>query len=148
MIDAIRIADAVYFDTAPLIYFIEDNPEFADLLSPIIQAIDTGEKLGLSSYVTLIEVLVQPLRQSRPELAQEYRNELVGRASFRLCALDQRVAEEAARIRAVYRFKVPDAIQLATANVHGADVFVTNDGDLRRFPELPVVVLHDYARPG
>jgi predicted nucleic acid-binding protein len=55
------------------------------------------------------------------------------------------VAEGAARIRARYGFRTPDAIQLASAQVAGARVFVTNDVRLRSFAELPVVVLSDHV---
>ena len=143
MIEAIARAATVYFDTAPLIYLMEDRGAFADLVAPAVEAIDAGRKRGLSSYVTLIEILVKPLRANRPDLANQYRRLLLGQ--LHLYEVDARVAEEAAYIRAQYKLKVPDAIQLGTARVHGADVFVTNDRRLGRFAELPIVVLADHV---
>jgi predicted nucleic acid-binding protein len=59
--------------------------------------------------------------------------------------VNEAVAEEAARIRARYRFKTPDAIHLASAKLGGADLFVTNDDRLRQFLDLTVIVLRDYV---
>jgi predicted nucleic acid-binding protein len=96
--------------------------------------------------VTLAELLVIPIRESRPELARQYQDLLLGQPHFSLIPVERDVAERAAYIRATYKFKMPDAICLASALAHAADVFVTNDAKLRGFPELPVVVLKDHTR--
>ena len=144
MIEPLRRASAVCFDTAALIYFIERNPKYVGLAKPMFAAIDRGEKAGITSYITLLEVLVKPVLQRRNDLAEEYRQLLLGSPSLHLHAVDRKVAEEAARIRAAHNFKTPDAIQLATAKLARADVFVTNDARLKTFPDVPVVVLEDH----
>ncbi len=53
------------------------------------------------------------------------------------------VAKEAAKIRAKYNLKTPDAIQLATAIIFGADLFLTNDGRLKPVTEIEIVVLSE-----
>jgi predicted nucleic acid-binding protein len=50
-----------------------------------------------------------------------------------------------AYIRADHNFKVADSIQLATAVEGGADLFLTNDGDLKRFTEVRVITLSDLS---
>lgn len=145
MLEAVRSASQVALDTQALIYFFEENVQFCALVEPIIQAIDNGEKRGIFSYITLLEVLVKPLELKRADLAERYRGILLRNANTRILPVDLAVAEEAARIRAEYKFKTPDAIQLATAKIGGADVFVTNDDQLKRFRELPVVVLADHT---
>ena len=62
---------------------------------------------------------------------------------LRVYPVDDRVAEEAARIRAVYKFKMPDAIHLATAITQRADVFLTNDYQLVTIKEIPVIKMED-----
>jgi predicted nucleic acid-binding protein len=145
MIDAIRDAASVYFDTAPLIYFVENNRTFSKLVEPAIRAIDSGEKTGFSSYITLLEVLVKPFEQGRLDLVEQYRRRLVGQPYFRLLAIEEAVAEEAARIRAAHGFGVADAIQLATALLSSADVFLTNDNRLAQFQRVRIVVLRDHV---
>ena len=51
------------------------------------------------------------------------------------------VCDRAALIRATSRFKPMDALQLAAAVEHGANVFLTNDTRLNSFTALTVEVL-------
>jgi len=145
VIPEVERARRISLDTSPFIYFIEAHPDFGSLVRPMIQSISMGEKEGVSSVVTLAELLVKPLQPNRLDLAQQYRDALVGQTHFRLVAVEEDVAEAAARIKARYGFGLPDAIQLATATLERAEVFVTNDQELRRFPEVRVVVLEDYV---
>lgn len=56
------------------------------------------------------------------------------------------IAEEAARLRAVYNLKTPDAIIVATAIIYKADVFLTNDHRLAVIKEIPVVKLDELLK--
>jgi predicted nucleic acid-binding protein len=44
--------------------------------------------------------------------------------------------------------RTPDALQIATAAEHGAQIIVTNDNRWKRLKEIPVVVLEDYLTVG
>ncbi len=57
--------------------------------------------------------------------------------------MDLPVADRAASLRARYRLRTPDAIQLATALQARADVFLTNDRDLQRVEEVPVLLIEE-----
>jgi predicted nucleic acid-binding protein len=52
-------------------------------------------------------------------------------------------AEQAARLRAVYGLRLPDALQIAFAVESGCQAIVCNDHSMRRVTELPVLVLDD-----
>jgi predicted nucleic acid-binding protein len=58
--------------------------------------------------------------------------------------VDLEVARRAADLRAGYRLRPPDAIQLAAALFHGATAFVTNDKKLKQVNELKVLTLDDW----
>lgn len=127
----------VSLDTAPLIYFIEENQTYLETVRPFFEAMDWGEFSVVTSIITLLEVLVHPFRDGDTALAQQYRDIL----------LSQDVAEEAARLRATHNIRTPDAIQMATAIHAGASFFLTNDDRLPALPELTVLVL-DELREG
>lgn len=63
----------VAFDTAPVIYYIEENPVYIKVADELFDSIDQGRALGTTSMLTLLEVLVRPLRDGRLDLADTYR---------------------------------------------------------------------------
>jgi predicted nucleic acid-binding protein len=128
-IDALR-GQTVGLDSAPLIYFIERDPSRATKLRPFFAAAQMQELRVVTSLVTLLEVLVHPLRRGREDLAREYRDILLRSASLSTAPLTEEIVEEAARQRAHYNVRTPDAIQLATAMRAGASWFLTNDASL------------------
>ena len=139
-IESLR-GSTVGLDTGPLIYYIEEHPAFLAKIKPFFEAAERNEFRIVTSYVTLIEVLVHPLREGRPELAREYRNILLQSSVLSAIPLDEGIAEEAAGLRARHNIRTPDAIQLATAIRGGASWFLTNDAELANLPEIPVLVL-------
>ena len=134
---------ALGFDTAPLIYFVERHPTYVDIVRDFIQRVDTGRVLGYSSMVTLTEVLTQPKQKGNPTIEQEYRDLLLHSRNFKLLSIDSVIAECAADLRARYRFRTPDALQIAAALTAGCQAFLTNDSALKRTIELRVLVLDD-----
>ena len=126
-------AKTIGLDTAPLIYFIEENPAYIETVKLFFEAMDRGDFLVVTSTVTLLEVLVHPLRSSNRELATEYRDILLNSKLMTL-EVSNDIAEQAAQLRAAHNIRTPDAIQISTALNAGATHFFTND---IRLPELP-----------
>ena len=135
-------ARTVFLETSVLIYFIESHPTFASLVAPVFEGMDGGTKVGISSQITLFEVLTKPFELGRADLVDRYKALLLGHPNLRIFDVGAQIAEEAARLRAQFRLKkAPDAIQLATAKLERVDAFLTNDIDLKRVTTVPVVVL-------
>lgn len=134
----------VFLDTTPLIYFIEKNARYLDAVRPVIALIDSHEAKGMTSTITLLEVLVLPLREGNKKLADKYKTILLSSTDLETCEISNAISERAAVIRAKYGFKTPDSIQLATAIVRKADYFLTNDNALKQVKEIKVIALEDY----
>ncbi|MEG4087320.1 hypothetical protein [Microcoleus sp. POL10_C6] len=73
----------VGLDTAPLIYFMEQNPKYLEMMLLFFRSFNRGDFRIVTSTVTLVEVLVHPLRQKNTALAQEYREILMNQAILR-----------------------------------------------------------------
>ncbi|WP_445633058.1 Twitching motility protein PilT [Nostoc sp. DSM 114161] len=132
----------VGLDTAPLIYFIEENPTYLEITDNFFEAMFRGEFRIVTSVVTLLEVLVYPLRRGDIALAEQYREILFDdEESLRTLQIYPDIAEVAAQLRAVYNLHSLDAIQMATAVHGGASFFLTNDSRLPSLPGLTVLVL-------
>jgi predicted nucleic acid-binding protein len=125
----------VGLDTAPLIYFIEENPAYIEMVGFFFEAMDRGDFLVVTSTVTLLEVLVHPLRNNNIELATEYRDILLN-SRLKTLEVSNAIAEQAAGLRAAHNIRTPDAIQISAALNAGATHFFTND---IRLPEIPSI---------
>lgn len=133
----------IALDTAPLIAFIAQEEPYIQLVRPLFQAIDQGKIRGVTSIITLVEVLVHPLREKNTDLAMQYKDILMHAKHLTTYTLDEPIALQAAELRASLHLRTPDAIQIATALVGGADTFITNDKRLRVPPHLTRIVLDD-----
>jgi predicted nucleic acid-binding protein len=131
----------VGLDTAPLIYFIEENPTYLQAADAFFEAIFRSEFSVVTSVITIPEVLVYPLRQGNTVLAQQYRDILFNSQGLTTIDIVSDIAEVAAQLRADYNLRTPDAIQMATAIAQGASFFLTNDARLPSLPDLSVLVL-------
>lgn len=128
-----------------IIYLIEQNPTYVAVVRQLFELVGAGTLTAVTSHITLLEVLVLPLQQGRSDLVRQYRDILVGSSSLALRPVDRSTAEKGAEIRALYDFRIPDAIQLATAELSGAQVFITNDRRLRAFREVEVLLLDEFV---
>lgn len=133
----------VGLDTTPLIYLIEEHPVYLERVRSFFRSMDRAEFTVVTSTVTLLEVLVHPFRHQDVKLAEQYRNILLNARGLTTVSMSADIAEEAARLRAAYKIRTPDAIQVATALHEGASHLLTNDVRLRPLTELQVLILDE-----
>ena len=86
---------------------------------------------------------MHPLRNGNAQYANAFRSLILGTAGIDAVSLTAAIAEHAADLRARYNLRTPDAVQVATALHSGCDAFLTNDRDLRRVTEIPILVLDE-----
>lgn len=134
----------VAVDTAPFIYFIEDDPRFAPIVGPLFEQADRSERLLVTSSLTLLEVLVVPFRDGDRQLAERYESLLTRSRGLNLVDISRAQLAAAAQLRAATGVRTADAIQLAAAIGSGCKAFVTNDRRLPAIPGLRVVQLSQY----
>lgn len=133
----------VGLDTAPLIYFIEENPKYVVMMDAFFAALHHQEFSAVTSAITVTEVLVHPLRSNNEAIAQQYRDILLNSDELTVVDVSPAIAEIAARLRAEHNLRTPDAIQLATAIDSCVTFFLPNDAGLPAIPELQILVLDD-----
>lgn len=133
----------VYFDANVLIYTVEGIEPYASLAQPLWDAVDAGDLAAITSQLTLLEVLVRPLREGDAEAAARFREILLCTVGVSCRTVDLTILESAARVRAAYRLRTPDAVHAATAVASGCNFLLTNDPCFRRVPDLNVLLLSD-----
>lgn len=141
--EALRGVTRLFLDTAPVIYLVEKNPAYVNLVRAVFQRLDSGQLQAITSPVTLAECLVHPLRQGVFQLRQDFINVVVNGAGTTFVSLDQTSGEVAGGLCAQYNLRLPDALQLAAALSAGCEAFLTNDAQLKRVTELQILVLDD-----
>ena len=127
----------VYLDTVPVIYLVEEVPNYAELVD---RRVSVADVIQVASDLTRMECRVKPLREGNTALLHDYDDYFAGVVE-ELVVLSRTVIDRATDIRARYGFRTPDALHLAAAVVSGCDVFLTNDYRLNRFPDIAMDVI-------
>jgi predicted nucleic acid-binding protein len=135
--------DIIFLDTAPMIYFFEQHPDFFPALERLFDHIyETGAQ-AITSIITYIELTTFPTRLGKKQLVRKYRDFLTNSDNISLFPLDIDIAGYVVDMRAKYNFKTPDAIQLGTAVACGADYIIANDKAWQKLEEVKVLLLRD-----
>ncbi len=137
LIDAVQLPTGAVLvvDSAPIIYTLEGS-EFAAKFEPLFQRHARGELILAITTITIAEVLTGPLRAGEEALAKRYRAIL---EAWQVINLNGDIAESAARLRAKYRLKLPDAVQLASAIAINAYALVTHDRDFTKVSGMRIL---------
>jgi predicted nucleic acid-binding protein len=143
LVDEVR-GQRICIDTAPIIYLIEHHVKYRSIIRPVFAEIASGNIEAITSTITLLEVLVHPLRAGDETLAGRYRDILLSSKGLTTFEIFHEVSEMASRLRAKYPIRTPDAIQIAVGILYQASFFVTNDPNSRKVSEIKVLVLDDY----
>ena len=130
-------------DTPVFSYHLADHPRYAPLTAVILEAIESGRVTGLTSAITVAELLTLPARAGDPQAMQDYELFLTSFPNLRVAPLDVPLARETALVRAATGLRTPDAVQVAAARLYGADAIITNDHRWAARVTTPVVVLLD-----
>ena len=115
----------VYLDSCIAIYLVEEHSTYC---AHIEEALANLNGIICYSPLTELECLVLPLRLKRDDLVEKF-----GRF-FELnvqLTMPDSVYREAARLRAEFGLKSPDALHLATARFHDCSELWTNDDRLK-----------------
>lgn len=136
----------VFLDTAPLIYYIEESPVYASILDRLFFENSKGKFKFQTSVITLLEVLVLPMRKNEHQLVEQYKNILCNSTTIEIFDLNIEITIRAANLRARYGLKTPDSIQLATAIFYSSDYFLTNDIRLKSVDEIEILVLDELIK--
>jgi predicted nucleic acid-binding protein len=142
---ALRQHERIGLDTPIFIYHIEGTTQLAGLAGVALDELAGGAFAGVTSVLTLMEIAVKPLQMRRPDVAEEYEVLLANYPNLVIAALDRPTARRAAELRAEYRLRPADALQVAACLEQGATALLSNDRELRRITHLQVWMLEDFV---
>ncbi len=143
--ESLRPHSRIGLDTSVFIYHIEAGSSFAAPATLALRHLEDPSTTGITSVLTLTELLVKPLQLERRGLAARYEALMRSIPGLTIVDIDSRIARMAAALRATYRLRTADALHVSACLEHGATAFVTNDAQLRRIDALAVVMLSDHV---
>jgi predicted nucleic acid-binding protein len=132
----------VYLDTSPIIYSVEKHADYWELLTTLWKSLKEGEIEVFTSELTLLETLVQPIKQNNRTLISTYES-LLTTTEINLLPISLDILRESANFRATQNLKTPDAIHAATAFSANCDYLISNDDGFKRVSNINVVILSD-----
>jgi predicted nucleic acid-binding protein len=130
----------LFLDTNIVIYAVEGNPVFGPKVALWLATAQAAGDSFMVSDLTRMEALVGPLKTGNTTVEASF-HAFFARPDVQVVAITAAVCDRAARIRATHNFKSMDALLLASAVEHGANVFLTADARLSSFTGLTVEVL-------
>ena len=134
----------VYFDTNPIIYFIEQNTQFVELVTPVFEMIGEDSILAFTSELSLTEVLIKPIRDNRIQIIQTHKELLLDPELFTLISPNQDTFLLAAELGGKSSMRTPDAIHMACAIESKCRYFITNDKGIKSTDDVTVIQISDF----
>jgi predicted nucleic acid-binding protein len=98
------------------------------------------------SIISFLEILVKPKKENNIFIENRYKLILINYPNLSIINIDHKIADIAARLRADYSIKTPDAIILATVIAMDVNYFITNDVRLKNICDnenIKVITIED-----
>lgn len=131
----------LFLDSAPILYFLEGHPAYAEMLETLFRLLRKGQINSVASPITLAECLL-----GLPGAGERCARLIVRDLNALVAPIDRSIVRLARDLRARHGLTLGDALQWATAMDTGCRGFLTNDPALARMKEIPVLLL-DQWRP-
>ena len=135
----------IAIDTCIFIYQWEAHPVYSRLTDHIFSSLEQSDFHGLTSTVTITELLVHPYRDNDLARVHDLLSLLSTYPNLEWISPSLEIAVRAAELRAQHRLPTADALQAATAVYAKATAMVTNDPIFRRVSDLEVAILDDFV---
>ena len=137
VVEALSGVSRLFLDTSPVVYFVEENPDFLPIVSIIFEQIEHAALVGIAAPVTLAECLVVPCRTGDVDGQREFVELLTNTENIEFVDIGQQVGQRAGELRAKYNLQLPDSLQIATALDVGCKPQTPNISQARHYYTLP-----------
>ena len=140
----------VYLDANVLIFGLEGDASISAPVKDLLDALRNCPGAGVTSEMTLAEVLVGPETKRNPPLRRIYLDLLVWSRFIDLWPISRDILIESARLRAHHegahkkKLRLPDAIHLVTAVRSGCRYFLSADEGI--IPPTQIIAVKPNAR--
>lgn len=125
--------DRLLLDSTTLIAYLDGHDAVSPIAAYVIdELVRSGRNPAVVSVVSVMELLVRPARSGVPAAYRHVLDFLTRFPNLSVAAADVAVAQEAASLRASYRFRPPDALIVATGLIAQVGHLVSNDQEWKQ----------------
>jgi predicted nucleic acid-binding protein len=135
----------IALDTSVFIYQMEANERYLALTDAVFAWVERAGHEAVTSTITMTELLVPSYRDNDEHRVDAFYGLLSTYPNLRWIAPDLEAADLAAKLRAQYRMRTPDALQAATAIRENATGLITNDPGFVRIGGFETAVLDRFV---
>ena len=131
----------LFLDSCVIIYWLEAKQPFYGKFIKKLEKIhhSFSDANIIISRLSVLECLVQPIRENNKELQRLYNN-FFSNLDIEIIELDADIINLATQLRAKFYLKTPDAIQAACVLSLNTEVkFITNDSSFNNIPGLQII---------
>ena len=121
----------VYLDSNILIHLIEGSEAFKAVLWPLVEAIDEGGIVVVTSDIAYAEVMVKPFANNQDTYIHAHGALMSGAGPLQIAPVTRAVLKRSGQLRAQLGGKLADSIHVATAVEEGCSHFVSEDAGIR-----------------
>ncbi|MDX1394345.1 MAG: PIN domain-containing protein [Gemmatimonadota bacterium] len=138
-----RIASAhlIHIDARVFAFHLLAEPTMIEATRAVMGALRDGLVRGQTSALTLYQILAELYRRGEQDRAAELGRDLMVHNGLEIVPVTTEIAIQAAEVRAQLGGRPERAVQIATALVERADLFLTTDSALRRIAGMSVLNL-------
>ncbi|EDZ92545.1 MAG: hypothetical protein P5702_20965 [Limnospira sp. PMC 1291.21] len=91
--EALSGVSRLFLDTSPVVYFVEENPDFWPLVRMIFDRIENAGLVGVVGPITLAECLVVPYRTGDVKGQREFRELLTNTENIQFVEIGQSMGQ-------------------------------------------------------
>ncbi len=133
----------IFFDTAPLIYFLDKSPLYFDKVKNFLFKSANNNSQFYTSVITDMEYIVNPYKTNNQQKIDNYYG-FQNYLDIKKIDINTEIASFAGLLRSKYNFlKALDALQISASHFYDCDYFVTNDKALLQVSEIKNPLLVD-----
>jgi hypothetical protein len=143
----LRSRELVHVDASVIALHLAGVASAVPLTRTLFRLMESGRVETQTSALSLYQLLMEVYRRGEEATAGRIEQLIGSLPGLRVIPLDQKIARQAAQVRARIGGRVERSVQLATALSQGADLFLTRHSSLRRVAGMGIESLDAFSEP-
>ncbi|KCZ71916.1 putative nucleic acid-binding protein, contains PIN domain [Candidatus Methanoperedens nitroreducens] len=126
----------IFLDTNIFLAILNEEENW-ELVEKLLLDVHNGKHTGYTSVICISEILSGFYAEDESEKGEMFLTDIKAINNLTITDVDLIIAKDAARIRAKYKIKLPDAMIAASCIVHKCKL-ITQDENLKKLKEIEV----------